>query len=162
LVGTYVRRRSGKRPGSESAGKDFSALAAFRRFAGWIFAVSAYLFGMMRLVPTLICSAACALAFSALTGCVSASGWRSFDPDQAQKAVLADVPIGTRADKVRKIAAGRGFSCHDDADRSLLYCESSGHSKGPHRGVFYRWIVGFSLKNDAVTSISTTYLPAEP
>jgi hypothetical protein len=117
---------------------------------------------MKRLVPTLICSAAFALAFGALTGCVSASGWRSFDAAQAQKAVLADVPIGTRADRVLKIAASRGFSCRDDADRSLLYCDSRGHSKGPHPGIFYRWIVGFSLKDDAVTSISTTYLPAEP
>jgi hypothetical protein len=131
-------------------------------FAGWIFRVSAYLFRMMRLVLTSICWAACALTFGTLTGCVSASGWRSFDAAQAQKAVLAEVPVGTRGDRVRTIAAARGFSCRHDAGRSLIYCESRGHSKGPHPGVFYRWIVGFSLKDDAVTSISTTYLPAEP
>jgi hypothetical protein len=143
-------------------GRKFSDRAAFGGFACWIPTVPAYLFGMMRLVPTLVSLAASALAFGTLTGCVSASGWRSFDAAQAQKAVLADVPIGTPADRVRKIAASQGFSCRDDRDRSLLYCDSRGHSEGPHPGVFYRWIVGFSLKNDTVTSISTTYLPAEP
>jgi hypothetical protein len=108
----------------------------------------------MRLNRSLFVLACTAFATS-LSGCVSETGWRSFNPTEAQALVLRDVPVGTRVEQASSIATTKGFACNITKYNAIpaLFCVARGRPVSLRLIGYYNYCVIFFTNNGLVTSV---------